>query len=355
MTPTPKPLKNVLRHGVVFCAGLLFSLTFPTTASAAPTVSLSTPYNSAKYLAPASLTVTASASGVESNAPITQVAFYANGTPSSGTTLAKVEFYQGSTLIGSDTTKPYSIAWVTPPAGTYTLTAKATDGQGATKTSAARQLTVLAAAQQNPKLYFLHTDHLDTPRLVTDETKKVVWRNSPLTEPFGMSPVEEDPDGDGTKFTLNLRFPGQYADKETNTSYNYFRDYNPETGRYIQSDPIGLAGGLNGFAYAKQNPLRYSDPDGLNPLTAVGAGAGTFVLPGPGTVAGAVIGTAIGVGIGYLICKDGAEECRKECDAQLERDEAECLVAKAGYGKAAQAICLGKAKEFYGQCLKNCK
>lgn len=61
--------------------------------------------------------------------------------------------------------------------------------------------------------------------------------------------------------------------------------------------------------------------------------------------------------IGNALCRGGdtsREECQKECDDQLERDEAECLVAKAGYGTKAQALCLGKAKEYYGQCIKNC-
>ena len=127
------------------------------------------------------------------------------------------------------------------------------------------------------KLYYLHTDHLNTPRLVTDETNTIVWRNSPLTEPFGLSPVEEDPDGDGKPFTMNLRFPGQYADKETNLNYNYYRDYNPQTGRYIQSDPIGLNGGINTFGYVGGNPLSKIDPMGLD----------TTVVPGQGT-AGAI-------------------------------------------------------------------
>jgi RHS repeat-associated protein len=62
---------------------------------------------------------------------------------------------------------------------------------------------------------------------------------------------------------FNLRFPGQYFDKETGLFYNYFRDYDPQTGRYVQSDPIGLAGGINPFLYARSDPLRFVDPAGL--------------------------------------------------------------------------------------------
>jgi len=63
---------------------------------------------------------------------------------------------------------------------------------------------------------------------------------------------------------LNLRFPGQYFDVESGLHYNYFRDYDPTTGRYIQGDPIGLLGGLNVFVYAEGNPIRYSDVFGLD-------------------------------------------------------------------------------------------
>jgi RHS repeat-associated protein len=65
---------------------------------------------------------------------------------------------------------------------------------------------------------------------------------------------------------MNLRFPGQQYDVETGLHYNYFRDYEPQTSRYVQADPIGLVGAISPFAYGEGNPVTYIDPLGLGKL-----------------------------------------------------------------------------------------
>jgi RHS repeat-associated protein len=163
------------------------------------------------------------------------------------------------------------VTWTDALAGTYSLTARATDDKGAVTTSTARTIIVEGTVVSG-NVYYIHTDHLDTPREITNEQNQTVWKNPPLTEPFGSTPVDDDPDGDGQAFTFNLRFPGQYYDQETGTHYNYYRDnYLPDFGRYGQSDPIGLAGGINTYAYVNNNPLIFVDPEGKHPAVMCAA------------------------------------------------------------------------------------
>ena len=103
------------------------------------------------------------------------------------------------------------------------------------------------------------TDHLGAPILATDKQGSKSWRS--YSEAFGNTGIEA---GAGTQ--INLRFPGQYYDAETGLHQNYFRDYSPALGRYVQSDPIGVWGGLNIYGYANNSPMRFIDPDGLSPL-----------------------------------------------------------------------------------------
>ncbi len=110
-------------------------------------------------------------------------------------------------------------------------------------------------------ILYVHNDHLGTPHMLTDESGVAVW--SAVYDPFGLAAVDEDLDGDGYAVALNVRFPGQYYEGESGLHYNYFRYYDPETGRYITSDPIGLAGGANTYSYVKGNPLISIDPMGL--------------------------------------------------------------------------------------------
>ncbi|WP_020396796.1 RHS repeat-associated core domain-containing protein [Thiolinea disciformis] len=116
-------------------------------------------------------------------------------------------------------------------------------------------------------MIYLHTDHLGTVRYASDSNaslpadKRRIW--SWESDAFGTTAPIQDPDNDSIATVINLRFPGQYYDAESGLHYNWNRYYDPKMGRYISSDPIRLAGGLNTYGYVGQNPLNFTDPKGL--------------------------------------------------------------------------------------------
>ncbi|HGS8025602.1 TPA: RHS repeat domain-containing protein, partial [Pseudomonas aeruginosa] len=168
----------------------------------------------------------------------------------------------------------------------------------------------------NPTLLYLHGDHLDTPRLATDASGQITWQWQ--SDAFGRGEALSQ-----GSTQVNLRFSGQYYDAESGLHYNYFRDYDPETGRYVESDPIGLEGGINTYGYVNANPINQTDWRGTVPdqicLAAcitvgtvtggyvgtvvgglAGGAGGTLVLPIGGTISGGVAGASAGGAIGAI-------------------------------------------------------
>src|SRR3989442_255593 len=165
-------------------------------------VTLTAPAAGALYSAPAAVVLSAIAQTKQKNHPI-----------------AKVEFFQGTSLVGSVTGPQagdqYTLSWTGVASGIYALTARVTDNLAGAMTSLAVNVTVNTA---EAKLYYIHVDHLNTPRLIADEQQRTVWRWD-QAEPFGVNPPDENPSGLGV-FEFPLRFPGQYADRETGWSQN---------------------------------------------------------------------------------------------------------------------------------------
>jgi RHS repeat-associated protein len=105
------------------------------------------------------------------------------------------------------------------------------------------------AAPEFGQRYFIFGDHLGTPIRVENELAQTVWQAR--VSPYGTVEVEV-----GESFYMPLRFSGHYFDAEIRLHYNRFRYYDPWLGRYLQSDPDGIGGGLNLYAYAGGNPLK---------------------------------------------------------------------------------------------------
>ena len=118
---------------------------------------------------------------------------------------------------------------------------------------------------------YIWTDHLNTPREITrvsaSNVHVSIWKWDSL--PFGETVPNANRSSLGV-MTFNHRFPGQYRDNETGLHQNWYRDYDPAIGRYIEADPKGQSGGINLYLYSMNKPVNLQDRFGLDPYPQCG-------------------------------------------------------------------------------------
>jgi RHS repeat-associated protein len=194
---------------------------------------------------------------------------------------------------------------------------------------------------RNGQLNFVHTDHLGRPDFVTNAGRQTVWKAYDYA--CGRS-VQQDDIG-----VLNIGFPVQYYDAESGLWYNGFRDYDASIARYVQSDPIGLAGGLNTYAYVSGNPINYVDPLGLatavifnGPTSTNPFGHTAVAVTGSGVYS---YGNAAGLGssfTGYLTREAGRRDSAVIVINTTPQQEAQILAGLKGTSDDLPPWILGK-------------
>jgi RHS repeat-associated protein len=193
---------------------------------------------------------------------------------------------------------------------------------------------------------YVHVDHLNAPTKVSRTTdNKLRWRWD--HDPFGIVIPSQNPQSLGS-FVYNLRYPGQSYDSETGLFYNYARDYDPQVGRYVESDPIGLNAGVNTYAYALNWPLKFVDPTGLQGVVGPNPGgpSSSPILPstgGPGNM---------GPRPAYPDTTNSVK-CAAECTSTASKGAKRCM-SSCGFAPGGAALCRGGWIEWQSACLINC-
>jgi len=221
--------------------------------------------------------------------------------------------------------------------------------------------------------FYVVADHIDTPLVLAQADGMNVWdwRNR---DPFGNNAPIATP----ILPAYDHRFPGQVADVETGLFYNYYRDYDPQTGRYVQSDPIGLLGGINTYSYVGGSPLSVVDPDGLQavPIPLPPVTPATPGSPSPGLFPGnptrpwtdifkpspylptwSLPNWTPGLVGGNKICSAAdREKCEKSCDAEYDRGRDFCRAMSGMRGRDKNSFrqCMEQVDQQYVACYQSC-
>src|SRR5262249_37774255 len=181
-------------------------------------------------------------------------------------------------------------------------------------------------------VYYVHADHLGSPRAVTRPSDNALMWQWDNLDPFGANATNENPSGQGA-FRYNLRFPGQYYDTEVGTNFNMRRDYDPTIGRYEQSDPIGLRGGINTYTYVASDPVSGTDPKGLERR-----GAGKVLGPGCGAGYGTGVPDNPLVIFRFRQCCVDHDNCYDDCNKQATKTQCDDIFCDCLWNTCANSL-----------------
>jgi RHS repeat-associated protein len=187
-------------------------------------------------------------------------------------------------------------------------------------------------------LSYIEADHLGTPRIAaTPATNDREWSWDLLEDAFGANEAVTAIGG----AVVDLRYPGQWLDGETGLHYNYFRDYEAGTGRYVESDPIGLYGHISTYGYAASSPTNLVDYDGLRsmkPRPAISCGVFSWLKKKLTSGAG-------GAAAANIVCDSDDKDCQARCNCESNVRNVKCL---------SNPGCIFRSREKLNWCLLNC-